>query len=212
MAALLPKKIGQHFAPPRFILFSLVLIAVTTFGVMRLGWVHGAMTGFDAASTTFLVSLSPLLREQTPDAMRRHANENDANRAILLAITGILTTVILAAVFAEMNKQGAPNVALVITTLALAWLFANTIFSLHYAHIYYLEGSEGGLDFAGDPDCPDYWDFVYFAFTLGMTFQTSDTEVATREMRKIVTLHSLLAFVFNIGILAFSINTLGGKS
>ena len=75
--------------------------------------------------------------------------------------------------------------------------------------MFYVEGSKGGLKFSGTGN-PDYSDFVYFAFTLGMTFQTSDTAVETRHMRQIVTVHSLLAFVFNIGVLAFTINVLGG--
>ena len=67
----------------------------------------------------------------------------------------------------------------------------------------------GGLDF---PECkePDYWDFVYFSFTLGMTFQTSDVDMTSRKMRRVTIGHCLAAFVFNIGVLAFTINVLGG--
>jgi uncharacterized membrane protein len=65
-----------------------------------------------------------------------------------------------------------------------------------------------GLDFPGTPE-PDYWDFVYFAFTCGMAFATSDVQVTSKHMRRLVTVHSLAAFAFNIGVLAFTINVLG---
>ena len=103
---------------------------------------------------------------------------------------------------------------LVIATLSLAWTFANMVYALHYAHLYY-SGKDGGkdqagLDFPGDRAEPDYWDFVYFSFTLGVALQTSDVCITSTGIRRVVTLHSVAAFVFNLGILAFTINVLGG--
>lgn len=203
-----PPGIGNRIAPPRFILFVIVLIATTGGAWQVLGPAQAYMIGFDAAAAIFLLSIIPILRATDSATMRRHADENDANRAGLLAIASTVSLAILVAVAVELTAKGGPNVALVVATLALAWLFANTVYALHYAHVYYLEGSEGGLGFSGKGD-PVYADFFYFAFTLGMTFQTSDTAVETRQLRLIVTLHSLAAFVFNIGVLAFSINVLG---
>ena len=101
-------------------------------------------------------------------------------------------------------------------TLLLIWLFANSVYMLHYAHAFYLEnheqgGDRGGIDFPKTRH-PDYWDFAYFSFTLGMTFQTSDTDITSTQVRKIALLHSFAAFVFNIGVIAFTINVLGGSS
>lgn len=203
--------LGNRIAPPRFVLFGVLFAVATAIAWWRLGWALGLMSGFDIAAGVFLVSVLPFLRHQTTETMRQHAAENDANRAILLVISAVLSAAVMAAVYGEVQGASAPNIPLIIGTLVLAWLFGNTIFALHYAHLYYLEGSKGGLDFSGDPDCPDYADFVYFAFTLGMTFQTSDTGVETRHLRTIVTAHSMIAFFFNIGILAFTINVLGGK-
>ena len=168
------------------------------------------MTGFDIAAVFFLLAITPVLRASGAAMMKQHAAENDANRVVLLVITGVTMVAILTAVFSELSVKsgGGPPKGLIVGTLALAWLFSNTVYALHYAHVYYLEGSKGGLDFSGTGS-PDYSDFVYFAFTLGMTFQTSDTAVETRHMRQIVTVHSLLAFAFNIGVLAFTINVLG---
>jgi uncharacterized membrane protein len=206
-----PPGIGNRIAPPRFILFVIVLIAVTGAVWTSLDPARAFMTGFDVAAATFLVALIPVLRAEGPDTLRRHAAENDANRPLLLALATIVTLAILVAVAVELTQTGGRNAAFVVITLALAWLFANTVYALHYAHVYYAQGPGGGLKFSGAGD-PDYGDFVYFAYTLGMTFQTSDTAVETRIFRKLVTVHSLAAFVFNIGVLAFSINVLGSHS
>ena len=103
------------------------------------------------------------------------------------------------------------DIALIIATLLIAWLFSNMVYALHYAHLFYSQdkgGDVGGLDFPGDGD-PDYGDFIYFAFTLGMTFQTSDVAIPGRPIRRTAILHCFAAFVFNIGVLAFTINVLG---
>jgi uncharacterized membrane protein len=96
---------------------------------------------------------------------------------------------------------------LIVGTLLIAWLFGNTIFALHFAHLVAKRG--GGIEFPG-AEKPGYPDFVYFSFTLGMTFQTSDVNISDRGIRNVVTAHCLVAFVFNLGILAFTINVLGG--
>lgn len=209
--------IGRTLAPGRFILFLLLLaVAVPAFGT-TVGWQHGVLAGFDIAALVFLVSLVPLFRDRGADAMRRRSAANDANRALLLAVTGIVMLAVLAAIALELGDKSAPKpaaVALIVATLALAWIFSNTVYTLHYAHIYYLredegDGDRGGLAF---PQCdePDYWDFAYFAFTLGMTFQTSDVDIEARGLRRVALFHCAAAFVFNIGVLAFSINVLGG--
>jgi uncharacterized membrane protein len=99
--------------------------------------------------------------------------------------------------------------ALIITTLIVAWLFSNTVYALHYAHMAYAtpDGGCDGFRFPGTPE-PIYWDFVYFAFTCGMAFATSDVEITDQRIRKVVTFHCLAAFAFNIGVLAFTVNLL----
>ena len=202
--------LGQRIAPARFLAFLGVFAIAFAVSFASLGWTRALMTGFDIAAVFFLLAITPVLRASGATTMKKHAQENDANRAVLLVITGVTMLAILTAVFSEMAVKGGggPPKALIVGTLALAWLFSNTIYALHYAHLYYVTGSKGGLKFSGSGS-PDYSDFVYFAFTLGMTFQTSDTAVETRHMRQIVTVHSLFAFVFNIGVLAFTINVLG---
>lgn len=205
---------GSRIAPPRFILFLVVFAAGLPAGVAYGGWDLGIMAAFDLAAILFLIAVATLFREGEAHRMRKASEANDANRVVLLGFTAIVTAVILVAVARELS--GEPDtltIVLVVATLVLAWLFSNTTYALHYAHLYYLSGADGGdaagLDF---PKCdePDYWDFLYFSFTLGMTFQTSDTAIETRQLRRIATGHSLAAFVFNLGVIAFTINVLGG--
>lgn len=208
--------LGNRIAPPRFLLFCVVLLAAAVPGIAKAGWSIGWMAAFDLSAAVFLAACVPLLRNADAASMRRSAEKNDANRVMLLGISAVAVIAVLAAVASELGGKGdvaAPVVALIIATLVLAWLFGNSVYALHYAHLYYLRGEGGkdggGIDFPGTKE-PEYWDFVYFAFTLGMTFQTSDVEIATMQLRKVVTAHCLLAFVFNLGVLAFTINVLGG--
>ena len=206
-------QLGRKFAPPRFLLFVVLIVAGLAVLVPSLGAGRGAMAAFDIASSVFLIISAPLLGSRA-DAMRQHAKDNDANRALLLAIGAVVPLVIMVAVAMELgdDKSDPFAVALIVGTLVLSWLFSNTIYALHYAHVYYTDDGSGadcgGIDLPNS-DEPDYWDFVYFAFTLGMTFQTSDVEITAARIRRITIGHCLAAFVFNIGVLAFTINVLG---
>jgi uncharacterized membrane protein len=209
--------IGHRVAPPRFILFVVALGAATTALILS-GLVdtrQAVMIGFDSAAVLFLVACIPLFASHDAQTMRAHAEANDANRTLLLVVTGVVMAAILVAVASEVIGGG-PEPAqkiLVIGTLVLAWLFSNTVYALHYAHLCYSpegerRGGREGLLFPGTGE-PDYADFAYFAFTLGMTFQTSDVSITSRRIRAAVTVHCFAAFVFNLGVLAFTINVLG---
>ena len=152
------------------------------------------------------------------------------------AAASLLAVVVLLQSTTTMQKEVKVwAVALAVTAVALAWLLIHTVFTLRYAHIYHGEAadeyadetaaepannsvtvssgndddaSEGGLDFCGDADCPEYLDFAYFAFTIGMTAQTSDIQVTSQRMRRNVLLHSLLSFAFNTAVVALSIGVL----
>ena len=215
---------GNRLAPPRFVMFLALAVAGVAARLAFPGDVAGLARladalalGFDFAAGAFLLSLIPLLRDSKASSLRRHSAENDANRGIVLLLTTALTLVIMAAITGELPAAKAGSSAALVKligTLMLTWLFANTVYALHYAHEYYRADGKlgkdiGGLDFPATPT-PDYLDFAYFAFTLGMTFQTSDVAITSRLLRRIVTLHSLAAFVFNIGVIAFTINAIGG--
>jgi len=208
-------RMGRNIAPPRFILFAAVFVLASAGGSFWFADSRMALlAGFDMAALAFLLSALPLLNDN-PDQMRTTAQENDANRGALLAITALLSVVILFAIGTLIANKAALDwhgVALIVATLVLSWCFANTIFALHYAHLFYLEGSSGdrgGLQVPGTQH-PNYWDFLYFSFTLGMTFQTSDIAISGTHLRRVVLGHSMIAFLFNMGILAFTVNALGG--
>jgi uncharacterized membrane protein len=111
------------------------------------------------------------------------------------------------------------DLALGIVAIATSWLLLHTAYTMRYAHLYYYADSDGvdnqadtqagGLAFAGAP--PDDLDFAYFAFTIGMAFQTSDTGVTTRRMRHVVLVHALLSFVYNTTIVALAISLIAGR-
>jgi uncharacterized membrane protein len=208
-----PLTIGNRIAPPRFLAFLAALIVGCGAAYALLdNWALAAMGGFDVAAILFLASCATLLGTREARVIREHAQANDANRGLLLVVTGIVMGVLLIAISAEaVGRNPQPlTKGLIIVTLALAWLFANMVYAFHYAHLVYNKPDVGclGLEFPRTTH-PVYWDFVYFAFTCGMAFATSDVVITESHMRKIVTIHCLAAFAFNIGVIAFTINVLG---
>lgn len=202
---------GRRFAPPRFVMFCL-LLPVAILGLRPfIGTDKALLAGFDIASIAFLISILPLLRQGTVAEMRIQAEENDANRGILLIITGVVMLAVMAAVAWVLNgEKDAYGIALSIGTLLLAWTFSHVVYALHYAHIFYGDADKDdeddrGIDFPGC-DEPDYWEFLYLSFALGMTFQPADVNILTRRLRRTVLGHSMAAFIFNLGVIAFTIN------
>jgi uncharacterized membrane protein len=204
--------IGNRIAPWRFIMFVVMLLVLAAPAGLWLGsWWLGIIAAFDVAAVAFLTSCWSILEIGDPAEIERIARLNDANRRVLLVITAIVMAVLMIAVAAE-TVAGHPEPLtkwLIVLTLILAWLFSNTVFALHYAHMAYIRPPAGcaGFKFPGTPE-PVYWDFVYFAFTCGMAFATSDVEVTDQRVRRVVAFHCLAAFAFNIGVLAFTVNLL----
>ena len=209
------RSIGNSIAPWRFLLFiGLLLGGVPILHPLFHRWALAGMAAFDIAAGLFLLFCLPLLSTREASAIREHARLNDANRRVLLGVTGIVMAVLLTAIAAEAvghNPQPFTK-ALIIGTLALAWVFSNTVYAFHYAHMVYMHPDVGcvGLEFPRTTH-PVYWDFVYFSFTNGMAFATSDVVITETRMRKTVIIHGLAAFAFNIGVLAFTINVLGSS-
>jgi uncharacterized membrane protein len=207
-----PRTIGNMIAPWRFLMFVAVLLlaAVPSSVVLGNGWL-GSIAAFDLAAIAFLVSCWPILAIDDPREIERIAQLNDANRRVQLVITLIVMAALLIALAAEtVGHHPEPLTKwLIVVTLIIAWLFSNTVYALHYAHMAYIDPPSGceRFRFPGTTE-PVYWDFVYFAFTCGMAFATSDVEVTDPRIRRVVALHCLAAFAFNIGVLAFTVNLL----
>lgn len=208
--------IGNRLAPPRYLLFVAVLAIGSGVGISYFGWQRGVMIGFDVASLAFLIACISLF-DDTAKEMRADAKANDANRVLLLGLSFVISLVILVAVGSQLSQRGgldAFEIALIVATLVLVWTFGNAVYALHYAHLFY-SGDDGGKDHSGldfpGTRAPNYADFCYFAFTLGVALQTADVSITAPHIRRIVTIHCVAAFFFNLGVLALTVNVLGAS-
>ena len=146
---------------------------------------------------------------------RRVAQREDESRPVIFLFTvgGALVSlfavvVLLGSIRGLSSAETIRHVGLSGLTVVSAWLLTHSVFTLHYAHLYYNPDHtqrEGGLDFPGN-EPPDYLDFAYYAFVVGMTFQVSDVAVTSRKLRRLTLLHGLLSFAFNTLIIALSIS------
>ena len=183
--------------------------AATLTSKFLLGWNAGVWLYL--ALTLWLV-----LRSQASD-VKSTAEIEDENASMVLITVCIASIASLAAVTLELSGSKLSDDDRLMhygftgLTVVGSWLMIGVIFSLHYARLFYNdEGTEPALRFPEGELDPDYWDFMYFSFTLSVAVQTSDVGVATREMRKAVLAHSLLGFLFNTAVLGFSINIAAG--
>lgn len=187
-----------------------------------LHWSSRLLCLWDVGMLCFLTWTWLLMLKATPATMHKNAQRQDVGRwAISSLITAAACVSILAIVFLLQRTKGAPtaivllHVVLSAVTIIGSWLLVHTIFASHYARLYYQEGKtlaecqDQGLDFPGDAE-PDYWDFLYFSFVIGMTSQVSDVAVRSREIRRLTLLHGIIAFFFNTSLLAMTINIVAG--
>ena len=154
-----------------------------------------------------------------PAAAARAARLQDSGRTFIFLLVVICTCASLFAVAyllgtAKSLQAGRLtwHIVLATTTVMASWSLMHTVFALHYAHIYYRRGDEdagddddGGVKFPGETK-PDFLDFGYFSFVIGMTCQVSDVQITSQRIRRLALLHGVLSFVFNTAILALSIN------
>jgi uncharacterized membrane protein len=183
------------------------------------------IAAWDVGAGFALVALYFGLRNASAATIKLIAARQDAGKWAVLALCLLAATASLVAIAGEMpqvkNASGleqAARVVLMIYTIVLSWAFMHSVFALHYAHDYYLEAdlpaTEAGpsserLLFPGEHS-PTYDDFLYFSFTIGMTFQTSDVQIADSYIRRVVLVHGAVAFFYTTGILALMINLVAG--
>ena len=165
------------------------------------------LIAWDVTTAIFLVLAYVMMWRTDVSHVKRNAAVQDEGRFSILIVTALAAFASLAAIVAELGAaRGAPlRLVFVTATIALSWAAVHTIFALHYAHEYYRRGQSGGMTFPGE-DKPDYWDFVYFAFVIGMTAQVSDVAVTDRLVRRTVTAHGIVSFTFNTALLALMVN------
>lgn len=170
------------------------------------------LVGWDVAAISLLLWVWLVVGRYSPAETRRRATREDNNRVaiwvfLLAASTASLLAVGVVLIGAsDLSRQNERLLlAASLFSVFLSWAVVQTVFALRYAHEYY-SAPEGGIGF-GEED-PDYQDFAYFAVTIGMTFQTSDTAISSRRIRRTVLRHSLLAYLFGAVILAAMVNVI----
>lgn len=208
-------------ARPRLMISTLIFVLLLGSGLVTgLAVARSILLAFDVAALTFLGIVAWMFSHSDTRSMRaRAAVEDNSRRGFLLSSIGI-SGVVLVALFAELQASGKGDlieIVLAASSLVLSWLFMNTMFALHYAHGFYsgrgnaAKDGKCGLEFPGTED-PDYWDFMYFSIVIGMTFQVSDVQIRSRHLRRVALLHGIIAFFFNVVILALSVNLIAGKA
>jgi uncharacterized membrane protein len=174
--------------------------------------------GWNAGVWTYLLLMIWLAtRAKAPD-VKRIAEIEDENAGLVLFVVCIAALASLATITLELagskdmeTTRRLVHYGFTAMTVMGSWLLIGVIFSVHYARLYYTwGGKEPALRFVEGLTTPNYWDFLYFSFTIGVAVQTSDVGVATSELRKIVLAQSLIGFLFNTAILGFSINIAAG--
>ena len=171
------------------------------------------LIGWDIGVLIYLVAAAMVMsRCSTVAHMKSNAAAQDEGAWAILILTAAAGMASLFAIFAELAalERTDPHygiyVALAIGTVVLSWTFIHTIFALHYAHEFYGAGEhKNGLRFPGDGQ-PDYWDFIYFSFVVGMTFQVSDVAVTHKSARRTVVAHGALSFFFTTAVVAMAVN------
>lgn len=194
-------------------LFISAAIGLVTTLVLPAASITRMLIGWDVGVLIYLIAAAVVMTQcSSASAMQSNAAAQDEGGFAVLILSVAAAIVSLGAIFAELAtiERTSPNyglyVALAIGTVMLSWTFTQTIFALHYAHGFYGEHlRKSGLKFPGEGQ-PDYWDFVYFAFVIGMTFQVSDVAVTHKSMRRTVVAHGILSFFFTAAIISVTVN------
>ncbi len=168
---------------------------------------------WDFTATIYIAATLWMFVHSTVDMCRSHAALYDEGDWVILLLVIASAGASFVAIFAELPVLKQPeqsvSLALVLTgvTVALSWTFTHTVFTLHYAKVYYRPDDDGpgGLEFPGDRE-PDYRDFLYYSFVIGCAAQTGDVATTSIAMRYLSLVHGIVAFTFNTAILALTIN------
>jgi uncharacterized membrane protein len=204
-------------AQVRFVIAFAVGVAVALFAPIE-DTVPRVLAGWNAGGWLYLVLVLIKMWQAEIEGIKREASIERESRIVVLVIVilGSLFTLLalvvqLGALKSEHGMDRTISVGLSVSTIFLSWLLIHTVFAVYYAHEFHSEsragarGLGGGLKFPDDSK-PDYLDFLYFSFVVGTTAQTSDVDVTSRAMRRVVMLHGILSFFFNTAVIALAVN------
>ncbi|MBV1853650.1 DUF1345 domain-containing protein [Catellatospora tritici] len=209
---------GRHAPALRRAFLGVGVGIVTALAVMAVAkWQLALVCGWDATALTFLVAIWPMVLTCDARATEEMASREDDTRTaatlVLLAasigsILGVAAT--LPSASHEHGLRKGALIALAVLTILLSWIVVNTVFLLRYADLQYSPRSDG-IDFGPSTgDHPTYLDFAYVAFTIGMTYQVSDTTIRDPRIRRTIIVHSLISYLFGVVIVAGAINLFSG--
>ena len=220
----MPKNILLRLDAHHRLMIALAVTAVT----ICLTWGHMSapamiMVSWSSCALTIIILAWTVILGAHPREIRQIARLKDSNRIIVLLFVIIASCVSLFSIIfllkAAKGHEGSTHTILMsVSSVVISWWMLHTVFTMSYAHMYYTNTPDkkdpkdaviGGLQFPDEKE-PDYLDFVYFSFVIGMTFQVSDVEIASRPIRRIALLHALISFAFNTAIVALSINVISG--
>jgi uncharacterized membrane protein len=170
------------------------------------------LAAWDLATGLYLALALVMMARSDVGRIRFRAARQDAGRGMVLGLTTVTALASLGAIVAELGTAKDlhgqlkwEHIALAGLTVFLSWSFMHTMFALHYAHEFYSGSGVQGLEFPGR-EPPDYWDFVYYAFVIGTACATADVNITSKTVRRITTVHCVVAFFFNTTILALTVN------
>ncbi|MGV8987537.1 MAG: DUF1345 domain-containing protein [Cypionkella sp.] len=192
----------------RFLLsFALGLVLWGASFASPLDHVMRALVGVNGFFLCYVVLMAAMILRTTPEDLRRHAAADDEGATLIVTLATLSIAVSLAAIFLVLNRPSLSLAAALFALMAapLGWATMHVLAAFRYAHLYHAPNSNQGLKFPGTKE-PSIWDFLYFAFTIGMTAQVSDVVVTAGDMRKVVLVHSIGSFFFNTVILALAVN------
>lgn len=201
-------------AHPRLIGAIVAGIAVGLALPLQWHTVVRTLIGWNVTVWLYLVLMAWLMMRASHVRVRKIAEQEDQNAGVILAIMSLAAIVSIAAIILELSTvRGLPfsfrlsHYAFTGVTVLGSWFLVATLFTFHYARIFYRSPIERrALSFPEKEANPDYWDFLYFSFTIAVAAQTSDVIIMSHSMRKIVLAQSILSFLFNVAILGLSIN------
>jgi len=216
------KSLGYFDAHHRF-MTGCLLAGLTFIGLSGHTLATRLIGTWDMFAFALVVLAWIVLSTRDPYEVRRNANLQDASAKFLFTVVITAATVSLFAVFILLGSAKdlptasfAAHMVLSVAAIVLSWTLVHTLFSLRYAHFYYIDAHkldrdeiEGGLIFPDDKN-PDFLDFAYFSFIIGMTCQVSDVQISSKKMRRLATVHGLISFAFNTAILALFVNIIAG--
>jgi uncharacterized membrane protein len=209
--------LGWHAPDLRRLLIAAVVGVIAGLALATvLPWRLAVLSAWDATALTFLLAVAPIIFRADGPVTQRIAGREDMNRDVSrLLLLGASAASLVAVGFAlalARHERGGERLLLVTIaafTLFVSWTVVNTVFTLRYARLYYL-GVSDGIDFGQPARPPDYRDFAYLAFTIGMTYQVSDTTLHDRGIRRTVLFHAFLSYVFGVVIVAAGVNVVAG--